>query len=275
MGVSHSYSLFLDLGTGVGGPGQPWGNTLRKQGRRKRKTSIAFWALVGSNLVVILVSKKGCRLRSGLSVVSGSSSDLPPSPPPPTVAKQPISRTASTRFPSLSLTTTTTTTSAFWMPTPQTNVPPDMIRSPSAFTREEDEEVVPYIVVAEIGKGSFATVYKGYHSVSPNPTHLTCSTLSNPLCQETHKQVAIKTVSRSKLTTKLFENLQSEIEILKALSHRHITRLLDIVVRPREPILLFFPESRHCIARREEHLSHYRILFRRRSHKLYQETRSG
>lgn len=48
--------------------------------------------------------------------------------------------------------------------------------------------------------------------------------------QDTHKQVAIKTVSRSKLTTKLFENLQSEIEILKALSHRHITKLIDIVV---------------------------------------------
>lgn len=85
-----------------------------------------------------------------------------------------------------------------------------MVPSPPAVTREEDEEVKPYVVVAEVGKGSFATVYKGYHS-------------------ETHKQVAIKTVSRSKLTTKLFENLQSEIEILKALSHRHITRLLDIV----------------------------------------------
>ena len=54
------------------------------------------------------------------------------------------------------------------MPTSQTNVPPDMLRPPSTFTREEDEEVKPYVVVAEIGKGSFATVYKGYHSVSPN-----------------------------------------------------------------------------------------------------------
>ena len=104
-----------------------------------------------------------------------------------------------------------------------------MIRSPSAFTREEDEEVKPYVVVAEIGKGSFATVYKGYHSVSRVPVVLL--NLSQLSLQETHKQVAIKTVSRSKLTTKLFENLQSEIEILKALSHRHITRLLDIVVR--------------------------------------------
>ena len=147
-----------------------------------------------------------------------------------------------------------------------------MIRSPSALTREEDEEVVPYIVVAEIGKGSFATVYKGYHSVSPTLSRTT--PLASFKCiQETHKQVAIKTVSRSKLTTKLFENLQSEIEILKALSHRHITRLLDIVVRPREPALQFPSKPCHHVARREEHISHHRILFRRRSHKLYQETR--
>lgn len=28
------------------------------------------------------------------------------------------------------------------------------------------EEVRPYVIVADIGKGSFATVYKGYHEVS-------------------------------------------------------------------------------------------------------------
>ena len=136
------------------------------------------------------------------------------------------------------------------MPTPQTNAPPDMIRSPSTFTREEDEEVVPYIVVAEIGKGSFATVYKGYHSVSLNPSRPTCPSLSKSSLQETHKQVAIKTVSRSKLTTKLFENLQSEIEILKALSHRHITRLLDIVVRSRKSTPSF--HSKPVIPQRAE-----------------------
>jgi len=101
--------------------------------------------------------------QNALTVVSGSSSDLTLSLPPLTVARQSISRTASTLSFSF-----TTTTLAFWMPTSQSNVPPDMIRSPSAVTREEDEEVKPYVVVAEIGKGSFATVYKGYHSVSPN-----------------------------------------------------------------------------------------------------------
>ncbi|KAJ7594187.1 other/ULK/ULK protein kinase [Mycena floridula] len=82
--------------------------------------------------------------------------------------------------------------------------------STSMIQREEHEEAKPYIIVAEIGKGSFATVYKGYH-------------------EENHRQVAIKTVKRDKLSAKLFDNLQSEIQILKLLSHRHITKLIDIV----------------------------------------------
>lgn len=49
--------------------------------------------------------------------------------------------------------------------------------------------------------------------------------------QESRQEVAIKTVSRSSLSNKLVENLQSEIDILKSLSHRHITKLIDIVVR--------------------------------------------
>ena len=72
--------------------------------------------------------------------------------------------------------------------------------------------------------------------------------------QDTRQQVAIKAVKRDGLNSKLFENLQSEIQILKSLSHRHITKLIDIVVRPsgafaanaavlteprREPISIF------------------------------------
>ena len=51
--------------------------------------------------------------------------------------------------------------------------------------------------------------------------------------QESKEQVAIKTVSRSILTSKLLDNLQSEIDIMKSLSNRHITRLMDIVVSVR------------------------------------------
>ncbi|KAH9912111.1 Pkinase-domain-containing protein [Fomitopsis serialis] len=89
----------------------------------------------------------------------------------------------------------------------------------STFKRIEDEEVKPYVIVSDLGKGSFATVYRGYH-------------------EQTHRQVAIKTVSRAGLSPKLFDNLQGEIEILKALSHRHITRLLDIVRAERNIYLI-------------------------------------
>ncbi|CAG8443394.1 4108_t:CDS:10 [Diversispora eburnea] len=65
-----------------------------------------------------------------------------------------------------------------------------------------------YIVRQAIGKGSFATVYKGYD-------------------KKTHKKVAIKSVLRSKLTKKLLENLESEISILKSIQHDHIVQLMD------------------------------------------------
>ncbi|KAF9042747.1 kinase-like protein [Hymenopellis radicata] len=94
---------------------------------------------------------------------------------------------------------------------PPTPVPkPATTKVLAALRRDDEEDVRPYVIVSEIGQGSFATVYKGYH-------------------EETHVQVAIKTVRRDNLSAKLFENLQSEIQILKALSHRHITKLTDIV----------------------------------------------
>ncbi|KAI8989164.1 kinase-like protein [Trametes punicea] len=96
-------------------------------------------------------------------------------------------------------------------------------RTPSNMTdrmqRAEDAEVKPYVIVSDLGKGSFATVYRGYH-------------------EQTHQQVAIKTVNRSGLSPKLFDNLQGEIEILKSLSHRHITRLLDVIRAERNIYLI-------------------------------------
>ncbi|KAG0352791.1 Serine/threonine-protein kinase, partial [Gamsiella multidivaricata] len=72
----------------------------------------------------------------------------------------------------------------------------------------EATQVGDYIVEHEIGRGSFATVYKGYHRVTKEP-------------------VAIKSVLRSKLTKKLLENLASEINILKGIRHDHIVALVD------------------------------------------------
>lgn len=66
-----------------------------------------------------------------------------------------------------------------------------------------------YKVGAEIGRGSFANVYKGVNLKSQTP-------------------VAIKSVLRSKLKNKkLLENLEIEISILKDLKHPHIVELLD------------------------------------------------
>lgn len=66
-----------------------------------------------------------------------------------------------------------------------------------------------YTLGPEIGKGSFATVYKCFDS-------------------RTHRAVAVKSVVRSKLKLKkLIENLEIEITILKSMKHPHIVGLLD------------------------------------------------
>ncbi|RSH93147.1 Serine/threonine-protein kinase [Saitozyma podzolica] len=91
-------------------------------------------------------------------------------------------------------------------------MPPDAARPSSGSGHRKEgshkERIGNYVVGAEIGRGSFATVYKGYRS-------------------RTREPVAIKAVSRQKLTTKLLENLESEINILKAISHRNIVSLED------------------------------------------------
>lgn len=65
--------------------------------------------------------------------------------------------------------------------------------------------------------------------------------------------MAIKTVNRSGLSPKLFDNLQGEIEILKSLSHRHITRLLDVIVSAYEVLLRRF-EGRPPYQRAERNI---------------------
>jgi serine/threonine-protein kinase ULK2 len=35
--------------------------------------------------------------------------------------------------------------------------------------RMEDDELRPYVIVGDLGKGSFATVYKGYNEVRHHP----------------------------------------------------------------------------------------------------------
>ncbi|KAK6455079.1 Serine/threonine-protein kinase ATG1 [Scheffersomyces xylosifermentans] len=71
------------------------------------------------------------------------------------------------------------------------------------------ENIGIYTIGPEIGRGSFATVYKCVDN-------------------KTHRSVAIKSVVRSKLKSKkLVENLEIEISILKSMKHPHIVGLLD------------------------------------------------
>ncbi|ORZ00507.1 kinase-like domain-containing protein [Syncephalastrum racemosum] len=79
----------------------------------------------------------------------------------------------------------------------------------STSRREPSERRVgDYVILAKIGQGSFATVYKAQHKT-------------------THHIVAVKSVLRSKLTKKLLENLDSEIEILQRIRHDHIVGLIE------------------------------------------------
>ncbi|KAM3581837.1 Serine/threonine-protein kinase [Umbelopsis sp. WA50703] len=81
--------------------------------------------------------------------------------------------------------------------------------SSTANTTSAAAVVGDYLVSSKIGQGSFATVYKAVHKTNRRP-------------------VAIKSVLKQKLTRKLFENLESEISILKAIRHDHIVGLIDI-----------------------------------------------
>ncbi|KAI5779529.1 hypothetical protein EDC01DRAFT_303917 [Geopyxis carbonaria] len=71
-----------------------------------------------------------------------------------------------------------------------------------------DTTVGNYRIGSEIGRGSFAVVFKGHH-------------------MKNKSLAAIKVVQRSKLSRKLLDNLESEIQILKKLNHPHIVALPD------------------------------------------------
>ncbi|WBW74800.1 autophagy serine/threonine protein kinase Atg1 [Schizosaccharomyces osmophilus] len=73
-----------------------------------------------------------------------------------------------------------------------------------------NQNIGPYVIRSEIGRGSFAIVYKGKHS-------------------ETKRVVSIKSVLTKKLTKKLLENLESEISILKEIRHVHVVELIDCI----------------------------------------------
>lgn len=80
----------------------------------------------------------------------------------------------------------------------------------SRATRRSSRHVGSFVIDREIGKGSFAQVYMGWH-------------------KESKAAVAIKSVELERLNKKLKENLYGEIQILKTLRHPHIVALHDCV----------------------------------------------
>lgn len=81
---------------------------------------------------------------------------------------------------------------------------------PSGSRKSSGRNIGQFIIDKEIGKGSFAQVYMGWH-------------------KESKAAVAIKSVELARLNKKLKENLYGEIQILKALRHPHIVALHDCV----------------------------------------------
>ncbi|POS84899.1 hypothetical protein EPUL_004475, partial [Erysiphe pulchra] len=96
--------------------------------------------------------------------------------------------------------------------TASSSAPPSSSFLPSSKSRRQramvDKNVGCFSIEDEIGRGSFATVYRGKHKA-------------------TGALVAVKSVNLSKLNKKLKENLYTEIEILKGLHHPHAVALID------------------------------------------------
>lgn len=87
--------------------------------------------------------------------------------------------------------------------TPSTATPAPSIAKRTASTpsertdrqRVEDLEVKPYVIVGDLGKGSFATVYRGYHEVRMRYLRALLEVLSlahlantSPSCNQDSKQ---------------------------------------------------------------------------------------
>lgn len=102
-----------------------------------------------------------------------------------------------------------------------------------------------YTVQKKLGSGSFATVYLGVKSKYPPstssnsthpPNHNQNHNNSNSNSNSNEEaiildQIAIKAISRrgKKLTPKLLENLDLEIQILKTYRHPHIVSLQNVI----------------------------------------------
>lgn len=96
--------------------------------------------------------------------------------------------------------------------------------SVSASTIEPGHLVGAYKLTREIGKGSFAVVYLGkvQRATSREDESSSSKSPTSPVTR-----VAIKVVTRKKMTAKLLDNLEEEIRILRTVRHANIVELLD------------------------------------------------
>lgn len=76
-----------------------------------------------------------------------------------------------------------------------------------------------WVLTQNIGAGSFAVVWKARHAV-------------------TGQIVAIKEISTDKLNKKLRQSLETEVSILKQITHRNIVQLLEVIEVGHAPSLL-------------------------------------
>jgi serine/threonine-protein kinase ULK2 len=87
--------------------------------------------------------------------------------------------------------------------------------SPSSSGQQRVKIVADYALQQRLGSGSFAVVYKGVRI---------------PQSRAVHETVAVKAISRTseKLTKKVLQNLEIEINILRSYRHRNIVCMHDV-----------------------------------------------
>ena len=83
-----------------------------------------------------------------------------------------------------------------------------------------------YENLVEIGRGSFAIVYKATRSSAASLALSAGDGIIKP-----GQTIAIKVVNKTKLSRKLAENLEMEILILKKARHRNVVALHKVLVR--------------------------------------------
>ncbi|CAK9684810.1 unnamed protein product [Candida parapsilosis] len=138
---------------------------------------------------------------AGATTITSAPTTTPQQQSP--MQQPPFYNDRATRVPAVSQATSTATASTTATSTLSASL------ASNATTTGKTDYIGIYAIGREIGKGSFAIVYKGYDTT-------------------TNKPVAIKSVYRSKLKSKkLVENLEIEIQILKTMKHPHIVGLLD------------------------------------------------